>query len=81
MARDPAGALGDWASSDTVAVTISDRTRPLDPLPALAALAERIPNRRVVVGLGLHRKMTPVELAPWASLGAIQHDPDDVVAT
>ena len=81
MARDPAGALGDWTSSDTVAVTISDRTRPLDPLPALAALAERLPNHRVVIGLGLHRKMTPDELAPWASLGAIQHDPDDVVAT
>jgi lactate racemase len=81
VARDPAGALGEWTSTDAIAVTISDRTRPLDPLPALAALRDRAPHCRVIVGLGLHRRMTPDEMAPWASLGAIQHDPDDVVAT
>ena len=35
----------------------------------------------VVVGLGLHRPMTPTELAPLADFSPIQHDPDDVVPT
>jgi len=35
----------------------------------------------VVVGLGLHRPMTPAELAPIARWAPEQHDPDDVVST
>jgi lactate racemase len=81
VARDPAGALGEWSSGDAVAVTISDRTRPLDPLPALEALRARVPKQRVIIGLGLHRTMTPDELAPWSAVRPIQHDPDDVVPT
>ncbi len=81
VARDPAGALGEWSRSDAVAVTISDRTRPLDPLPALEALNERLSDMGVIVGLGLHRKMTPDEIAPWSAFAPLQHDADDAVAT
>jgi hypothetical protein len=35
----------------------------------------------VVVGLGLHRRMTDAELAPLADLRPVQHDPDDAVPT
>jgi len=35
----------------------------------------------VVVGLGLHRPMTPAELEPIQEFHPIQHDPDDVVPT
>jgi lactate racemase len=81
VARDPAGALGEWSSADAVAVAISDRTRPLDPLPALEALRGRLRDPQVIVGLGLHRRMTADELAPWAALDPLQHDPDDVRPT
>lgn len=36
---------------------------------------------RVVVGLGLHRPMTPAELAPLAPYAPVQSDPDDAVPT
>ena len=36
---------------------------------------------RVVVGLGLHRRMTRSELAPLAAWSPEQHDPDDCVPT
>jgi hypothetical protein len=48
---------------------------------ALEAVERRLPNMRVVVGLGLHRPMRPEELAPIARWRPVQHDPDDVVAT
>lgn len=35
----------------------------------------------VVIGLGLHRRMTPQELAPIARFDPVQHDPDDTVVT
>ena len=81
-AQHPAGALGSWTSLDSPAICIPDGTRRLDLVSALAALDERLPNRGpIVVGLGLHRRMTAAELAPIASYDPIQHDPDDVVLT
>lgn len=35
----------------------------------------------MVIGLGLHRRMTEAELAPLARWSPLQHDPDDVVST
>ncbi len=64
-----------------MAVAVPDLTRPVDPRPALAALAPRLPRMRVVVGLGLHRRMTAAELAPLAPWRPAQHDPDDCVPT
>ncbi|MGB0640470.1 MAG: lactate racemase domain-containing protein, partial [Myxococcota bacterium] len=59
-----------------------DGTRRIDLVPALNALCERFPNHGpIVVGLGLHRKMTDAELDPLRSFTPIQHDPDDVVRT
>ncbi len=77
-----AAALGDWSARGRVAVAVPDVTRPLDVRPVLAALRERIEGDvRVVVGLGLHRRMTPAELAPLADWRPIQHDPDDTAPT
>jgi hypothetical protein len=81
VARDPAGALGEWGSDDTVALTIPDATRPLDPGAALDALRDRVRDSTVVIGLGLHRRMTDAEIAPWSRYAPIQHDPDDCVPT
>ncbi len=36
---------------------------------------------KVVVGLGLHRPMSPAELAPLAAFHPLQHDADDTVPT
>lgn len=80
-ARDPDEALGEFTSEDVVCVAIPDATRPLDVRPALAALARRLPNMKVVIGLGLHRPMTDRELAPLAPWSPVEHDADDAVPT
>ena len=78
----PEAVLADATWTGPIAVCVPDATRPLHPGPALDALQPRIQGEmRVIVGLGLHRRMTAAEralLAPWAP---IEHDPDDVVAT
>ncbi len=77
--------LGDSDSKGRVAVAIPDATRPLDPVPALHALRCRASgDLQVVVGLGLHRRMLPAELAHHSARDGftpVQHDPDDVRET
>lgn len=52
----------------------------MDVRPALQALAARHDGPlRVVVGLGLHRPMRALELAPLAPWDPVQSDPDDAV--
>ena len=81
-ALDPARALGAWHARGRVAVAIPDLTRPLDVRPALAALQARIDGQMdVVVGLGLHRRMTQAELAPLSPWSPTQHDPDACIPT
>ncbi len=78
-------ALGTGGLPGRVAVAVPDHTRPLDPLPALAALRAHLRGTpKVIVGLGLHRPMTPAELAGHAARGGwqpVQHDPDDTRET
>jgi nickel-dependent lactate racemase len=65
----------------TTAVCVPDGTRPVDVSAALAALRPHLGGRvTVVIGLGLHRRMTADELprGPWP---IVQHDPDDCVDT
>ena len=79
---DPAGALGTWTDGESPAICIPDGTRHLDSVSALEALTGRVPNHGpIIVGLGLHRRMTETELLPWSKFNVVQHDPDDVVAT
>ena len=81
-AASPEAALGAWVCHEPVAVAIPDITRPLDCVPALRALRRRlIGGMTVVVGLGLHRRMTDTELAELSEFSPLQHDPDDVVST
>ena len=64
VAPSPEAALGDWSCREPVAVAIPDITRPLNCVPALHALRRRlVGGMTVVVGLGLHRRMTDAELA------------------
>jgi len=72
--------LEDWSFSGKLVVTIPDATRPIDPLPALRAVADRAPNiQSVVVGLGLHK---PMEIpSTWKGFPIIQHNPDDCIST
>ena len=72
--------LGNWSFSGKLVITIPDATRPLNPLPALRAIADRVPYiEHVVVGLGLHRKMYIPE--EWCDFPIVQHDPDDCIST
>ena len=73
--------LQDWSFSGSLVVTIPDATRPLDPFPALCAVASRAPHiKKVVIGLGLHQKMEVPE--QWKkNFSIVQHDPDDCVGT
>lgn len=74
--------LGDWSASGRVVVAVPDATRPVDVGPALAALRARVVGELVVVvGLGLHRRMTAAERAPLAPWRPLESDPDDVVPT
>lgn len=80
MGVDTLDILGDWSFSGKLVITIPDATRPLDPLPALRAIAERAPHiQHVVVGLGLHRKMHIPE--EWRDFPIVQHNPDDCIST
>lgn len=81
MALDLAGALGAWEARADVAVAVPDHTRPMDVAAALGALLPRLARARVLIGLGLHRRMTAEELAGLAPFSPIQHDPDAVVPT
>ena len=73
-------ALGDWDFSGKLVVTIPDATRPIDPLPALHAIALRAPNiQAVLVGLGLHKPMKIPDT--WGSFPIVQHDADDCIST
>ena len=81
-AHDPAGALGSWTDSAAAAICVPDGTRHLDLVSALTALKGCLPNHGpIVVGLGLHRRMSPVELSHLDGFDLVQHDPDDVVPT
>ncbi len=63
-------------------MAIPDVTRTMDPVPVLETLQERLPNDfRVTIGLGLHRRMTKVEIGEISRWNPIQHDPDDCVTT
>ncbi len=74
--------LGDiWVPGATT-VCIPDATRPLAVAPVLRALAPHLAlPPKVVVGLGLHRRMTETERAPLIPWSPIEHDPDNTVAT
>jgi lactate racemase len=64
-----------------VGIAIPDGTRPVDTGAALRALREQVSgDPPVVVGLGLHRKMSNAEL-PESPFPLLQHDPDDTVPT
>jgi len=82
IAASPEGALRSFSSDEAVAVAVPDLTRSLDLPGALRAVYQRLSRPGpVVVGLGLHRRMTVDELGPIAQWTPLQHDPDDVVAT
>lgn len=57
------------------AIAIPDGTRPVDVPAALAALVPWVRDGLAVVGLGLHRPMSPAEL-PGSPFPLAQHDPD-----
>lgn len=58
-------------------ICVPDGTRSLPVRDALLALRERLDEARVVVGLGLHRRMTAEELAVYdVGWPIAQHDPD-----
>ena len=60
---------------------VPDGTRYVQTAEALHALAALRPGLRVVVGLGLHRRMEGEELRPLRDCGLelVQHDPDACV--
>lgn len=79
QAKELEAALGEWRFSEkeSVAIIITDQTRPLDPKPALEALETKIKGDSfVIVGLGLHRNMREEELAGLKKYKPIQHNPD-----
>ena len=58
-------------------ICVPDGTRSVPVREALLALRERLGQAHVVVGLGLHRRMTPEELTPYdVGWPVVQHDPD-----
>ena len=82
VALDPAGALGQWSTTDRIAIAIPDHTRPLNIVPPLTELLQRISTKpKIVIGLGLHRPMTEQELSAIKPFQPIQHNPDDCVPT
>ena len=75
----PSEVLADWSSDEQLAICVPDHTRPMNVPLALQAVCQRLKQApKVVVGLGLHRHMTPSELSPIQKWNPIQHDPDDV---
>ncbi len=83
MGRDPQAlceAVRGWR--DTL-ICVPDATRSVDTPAALRALAKVLgPRAKVLVGLGLHRRLTSEELAPlqgaWPG-EILQHTPDACV--
>lgn len=73
-------------AGDTVAIVVTDVTRATPDEVLVDALVKRLPvpreNIEIVIGLGLHRPMSDVEisdgLGEYAEL-AINHDPDNTV--
>lgn len=71
---------------DTVAIVVTDVTRATPDDVLVDALVRRLPvpreNIEIVIGLGLHRPMSDVEiragLGEYAELG-VNHDPEDTV--
>lgn len=67
-------------------VALPDLTRPIDAVAALAAFEAWLPSgseRVAIVGLGLHRPLTPAELAPLRAVwsGEVKnHDPDNWIS-
>lgn len=61
-----------------VAIAVPDGTRDVDVPRALRALRAHIDEATVVVGLGLHRRLTEAERAPLQAVGwpVVDHDPD-----
>ncbi len=71
-------ALGDWKTSENVAIAIPDHTRPLDTAMVLDCLFQQLMGEKsVIVGLGLHRNMTETELESIRRFSPFQHDPSD----
>lgn len=77
LAADPVAALAGWHCAAPLPVAVPDCTRPLDCRPALRALAAAMPQMGpVLVGLGLHRRLSAHERAQYAPFTVIEHDPD-----
>ena len=68
-------------TQDQVSVVLPDFTRPLPFDKLLPTVEKYFPNmRHWLIGLGLHRKLTPTELAQLrrqTRKPILQHDPDD----
>ena len=63
-------------------ITIPDMTRPLDVVPPLKHIRTCLEgDPTIMIGLGLHRPMTKMELQSLNGFRIEQHDPDDVVYT
>jgi len=72
------GALGQWSTDDKIAVAVPDHTRPLNVRAVLEELIPRIHGEyKVIVGLGLHRRMSSEELSTIQQFSPVQHDPFD----
>ncbi len=75
--------LGQWTSNDRVVVTIPDCTRPIDCVPVLQSLESRLGSiSGVVVGLGLHRRLSKEEWQLFkevSHMDIMNHDPDDCI--
>ena len=66
-------------TTKNIFITIPDLTRPLDVLPPLQQIRTYLQNDpTIMIGLGLHRNMTPVELQSLKGFSVEQHNPDDV---
>ena len=81
QAKELEEVLGDWCLEEkmSVALIITDQTRPLKPSIALKALQRRINGDiSVIIGLGLHREMTAQELVGLEEFSPIQHNPDEL---
>ena len=74
--------MADWFVEDPLTIAVPDHTRPLNPIAALEAVRVRSAHEpRIVVGLGLHRKMSQKELGGLRKWNIRQHDPDWVAHT
>ena len=73
-----AGALGQWTTTDHVAVAVPDHTRTLNVPDVLRHVLSHLNGEVcIIVGLGLHRRMNDLELGSLLQYNPVQHDPDD----